>query len=367
MPATHIPVTPQDISAVWLTNALRRSGVITNAAVEKVEAQVIGVGLGFTSQLARLTVGYEDLDAVGPRSMIAKAPSLHQSTREAMAASGVYERELRFYERLAPSITLTVPRCYFNASDPETGDFVLLLEDLATTATSRQIPEDACSVEDADFAVRQLAKLHAAWWEAPALDKLSWIPNFNSRAEEVRDSFVRLWPVFLDRWGSFIPDSMHRIGELIGEHIVYVKDYLSQSPRTLLHGDFRLDNMFFNEMGQTQALALLDWQGYRRGMAAYDVAYFIGEVVDAGRHVTDGVRLLASYHDALVGAGIRGYTFEQCHADYRVAHIERAAFVVRVCASLDLSSSREQQLAERGVRNMVASLVELDAVELLPG
>ena len=113
-------------------------------------------------------------------------------------------------------------------------------------------------------------------------------------------------------------------------------------------------------------MAVLDWQGCRRGGGAYDAAYFIGEVVVPGHHTTDGIRLLKSYHDALEGSGVQGYRIEQCHVDYRIAHLERTAFVVRACASLDFSSSREQQLAERGVRNMATALIELDAVALLP-
>ena len=161
MVTIEFPNTPQDISANWLTDVLRQAGAITSAAVKEVEIQTIAVGQGFTTQIGRLTVQYDCPDSQAPRSMIVKVPTLHEATRQAVAAG--YEREVRFYDQLPPHIPLRVPHCYFSALDSETGNFVLLLEDLTTTATSRQIELGGFSMEEADFVVRQLATLHATW------------------------------------------------------------------------------------------------------------------------------------------------------------------------------------------------------------
>ena len=46
-------------------------------------------------------------------------------------------------------------------------------------------------------------------------------------------------------------------------------------PHTIIHGDYRLDNLFFGTDESDYELAVIDWQIASRGGAAYDVAYFI--------------------------------------------------------------------------------------------
>lgn len=160
---------------------------------------------------------------------------------------------------------------------------------------------------------------------------------------------------------------MRELGELIGEHIPYVQDYLAEAPRTLVHGDFRLGNMFFTRIGEEPAMAVLDWQAYRCGKGAYDAAFFIAMVVDPGHHSSDGIQLLRNYHSSLGDNGVLDYSFEQCLIDYRMTLLERTTFAVRALALLDFSSEGGQQIAERLVPRMAAPLLELDAVSLLPG
>jgi aminoglycoside phosphotransferase (APT) family kinase protein len=89
------------------------------------------------------------------------------------------------------------------------------------------------------------------------------------------------------------------------------------APRTILHGDFRLDNLFFAADGSLASI--IDWQTVNRGPGALDVAYFIAGSLppETPEAVIDD--LLRSYHDTLVAAGVADYSFERLLADYEEA------------------------------------------------
>ena len=76
-----------------------------------------------------------------------------------------YEREVRFYKEIAPTVGIRTPRCYHADWDRDSGLFVLLLEDLAPAQQGDQI--DGCTLEQAALALDELAKLHAPRWADP--------------------------------------------------------------------------------------------------------------------------------------------------------------------------------------------------------
>ena len=47
------------VKADWLDGVLRRSGVLSEATVARVEATPLGVGIGLMAEVSRLTIGYD--------------------------------------------------------------------------------------------------------------------------------------------------------------------------------------------------------------------------------------------------------------------------------------------------------------------
>ncbi len=73
--------------------------------------------------------------------------------------------------------------------------------------------------------------------------------------------------------------------------------------RTLVHGDYRLENFMF--AGEDGSLVVLDWQLAHAGGGAQDLAYFISQNLPV-RSVASTESLLDAYHDALVAGGVTG-------------------------------------------------------------
>ncbi len=160
------PRSPADLTAANLSQALS----LDPSSVTSVETEVIGQGVGFLCQLARVKFSYRE-NARGPKSMVAKFPAAIEQTRGLARQFKFYEREVNFYKHLAKDVSLPSPRCLHASHDLLSDDFLLLLEDLGDRRLGDQLK--GCSAEDALAAIRQLASFHAEWWDSPKLSRRS--------------------------------------------------------------------------------------------------------------------------------------------------------------------------------------------------
>ncbi|KKL87345.1 hypothetical protein LCGC14_1935660, partial [marine sediment metagenome] len=234
MTKLKIPAGPQEITPQWLTLALRQTGTITDATVESFESTAIGEGAGFMGQLAQVALLYEGSDVGAPRSLIAKFPSDVPENRDIGNHFHFYERETRFYQEIADEVELRTPRCYYSAMNVEADEYVLLLEDLAPARVGDQLT--GCSPEEAELAIRHLAKFHATWWESPRLAEIDWMPLVSdpTQMQAVEDSYRDTWDSFLERFGDKLQASMVRTGERLADNIASLMAYNAEPPRTII-------------------------------------------------------------------------------------------------------------------------------------
>jgi hypothetical protein len=90
-------------------------------------------------------------DGSVPGSLIAKLPSPDPTSRATGIALRNYEREVCFYLEVAPTVDIRVARCYHAEWESTTGDFVLLMEDLAPARQGNQLT--GCDADQARIAV----------------------------------------------------------------------------------------------------------------------------------------------------------------------------------------------------------------------
>jgi Ser/Thr protein kinase RdoA (MazF antagonist) len=142
-----------------------------------------------------------------------------------------------------------------------------------------------------------------------------------------------------------------------------------RAPRTLLHGDYQPDNLFFATPEGGVPFAVIDWQALSRGRGAYDVAFFLCRSTptkEARRAVE--MDLLETYHTTLVESGVEGYTRENCVDDYRLSMLSlfaRSAVTLAAMAP-SLSSAQKSQYLDVWLPCQYAAVTDLDAADLLP-
>lgn len=322
---------PEEIDAPWLTAALRRSGAVERATVTAYTCEPIGTGQ--VGHNVRISLAYDVDEPGAPASVVAKFPSPDETSRATGVAIGTYDKEARFYSELAPLVDIRVPRCHLVLHDEASHLSTLLFDDLAPAEQGDQIR--GCSVADAAMAVDELAALHAPLWEDPRLDAVGWLSRPGADAATGIHAFYgALWPGFCERYGDRLSDDVRRVGARFGEHLSTWAGRRGEGPHSVVHGDFRLDNLLFGpgEAAGSRAVTTVDWQTVAIGVGTEDLAYMLGAGLlpeDRRAHERD---LVARYHDGLVARGVRDYSFARCWDDY--GHFSLSGLQMAVVASM---------------------------------
>jgi hypothetical protein len=355
-----------DIDAGWLTEALRRGGSLVEGRVTNVEATPVGEGEGLTGQLARLAVSYDRTRPSMPESFIAKGQTPISELRSFFFAAGLYQVEAGFYQDLAALTPIRTPRCYFNEVDVEAGRIALILEDLAPARAADQTK--GATRDDAQTAVRQLARLHAAFWGSAEIESPTWLrgQDDSERIGFLAGAYPFVWPQALARSQGLMGRRLQAVGERLGPHIPRLAALLASSPCTLMHGDFRLDNLMFEDNLGEDGFAAIDWQLVLRGRGAGDLAYFlVGSLAPADRRAwQDG--LVRLYCQSLASFGVDGYGVDECDRDMRAAFLLQLASQMLLLSGGDLEAdNRMVKVARVILERMSAYCDDTDFSDLL--
>ena len=354
-----MPTASTEIDAGWLTTALRAGGAIDErTSVTGVSAEPIAAGTGFMGEVARLRPTFTG--GQGPRTVIVKIPTQNPVVREMMKPARVFEREARFYAELAPQLAVVADALYV-AADYETDNYVLVLDDLGHLRVGDQAA--GADVADAEAALIALAALHAQFWRSPRLDSLAWMPMANADSMKIgREIYQASLPGFRHVFGHAIDPANEALVDRFGDNVHQLLDRLAAMPTTIMHFDYRLDNLFF---GDDSTVRMIDFQASSKGGGAYDVGYFLSQNLDIKTRRAGEDHLLRTYHDALVAGGVADYLFDQLVEDYRVGVLYGWIIPVFAVGTLDSSSERAMTLWTRVIERSQAAMSDHHVADLL--
>ena len=130
---------------------------------------------------------------------------------------------------------------------------------------------------------------------------------------------------------------------------------------TVAHGDYRLDNLFFDD---ARTVTALDWQITMKSVGGGDFAYFVSESLSAAdrRRYLDA--LVQTYLATLAEAGI-SYPEDQFWFDVRRTLLFCLAYPVQ-CMALDLTDPRAAALVREMAQRASSAIIEMGALELVP-
>ncbi len=305
MPVLSVPRGIDDLTSEWLTAAL--SEVSDEARVESLVG--VPIGNGNVASSIRLIPDW-DRPTPAPASVVAKVPSSEEVSRATGFATRTYELEAAFYNELAGTVWVNRPICYLARFDPEQQGYVVLLEDLGPSEAGDQIL--GCSPEEAAAVMPELAALHAPRWADPSLLDLTWLDRPTPEAARGAADFIPiLYSGFVDRYKDRVEPEVLALCE---RFMPSLESYLVDRPGawTVVHGDFRLDNLLFGG----PRVVVVDWQTVKIGVALSDVSYFIGSALlpeDRRQHEANLVR---SYYAFLTELGV-AMPWGDCWDDYR--------------------------------------------------
>ncbi|OHV05457.1 hypothetical protein C1Y40_04454 [Mycobacterium talmoniae] len=296
------------LEPAWCQKMLRSHG-FGSVVLTTVHAEAMSVS-GAVADMARLRLGYDPRHPSGPSSVIAKI-SAREGVRLALdQALGMQEREIRFYAEHADQVRLRSPRCVGVGDGTSTP---LLLEDLGGLRAGDQAA--GLAKEDADRLMDVLAEQHAAFWESPMCEE-SWLasPTDEAYASMVAQVVNTGVDVLADRYADRAPVEAIKAVEALAPRWRQVIDACAAGPRTVVHNDCRLDNIFFDDDGTP---IFVDWQSVGVSRGIHDVANLLAGSMNIEELRQHWESLLSRYHRRLCALGVTDYGWQQCVAHYR--------------------------------------------------
>jgi hypothetical protein len=278
-----------DIDVSWLSDLLD--------VEDATDVTRTTVGHGQVANCYRLTL---NRTSGSPRSVIIKVPSLDEVSRSTARLQHLYEREVNFYQHLAPLVSTTTPACFFAQRDDE-DNFMLILEDLSPASTTDQFA--GLSIDDAKAGLVELAGLHGPTHLRSDLHAAAWLSGVS---DELRPLYEVVLPLlfdqFFERYESRLSQEVSSLVRTLKDRLALFSNYETPHP-CVTHGDFRTDNLLIGARGGDVALAVVDWQTVGVASPLLDVAYFLTTSLAPEDCAALEDELLAFYLERLASEG----------------------------------------------------------------
>jgi len=340
------------IDAKWLTTVLNQAGVA--ATVKSVTSAPVGTGQ--MGSCFRLGVDYADGE--GPARLIVKLPASDPDSRAAGALG--YRCEMNFYQEVADRISARVPACYFTAIDDATNSFTLVLEDLAPAVQGDQIA--GCTVDEALAAAVNVAGLHAPTWNDSSLRELGWlIPDLTKMPDFTAELLGNATRQFLDRYDP-APGTALVLQRFADQFVAWATG--RPEPFSLLHSDYRLDNLLFAPADAPDPVVAVDWQVVTVGLPLRDVAFLCATGLPTTDRRAGERSIVDAYHRRLVELGVKNYDAERCWHDYRYS-LFQGPFITVLGAFVAQAAERGDRMFKIMADRSATAITDLDAFSLL--
>jgi thiamine kinase-like enzyme len=166
--------------------------------------------------------------------------------------------------------------------------------------------------------IESITKMHVKFWNKH-LDK-----NFHELKKHNDPLFCPSWKTFItDRWEFFKDKWKHMIpsfekSDKIVENFENIQQALSTGHLTLIHGDMKSPNIFYDKVNQNEPY-FIDWQYICIGKGVQDIVFFLIESFSI-----DKIRLyyplfIQYYYIQLIQGGVQNYSYDEYNEDIRNA------------------------------------------------
>lgn len=330
----------------WLTEALRRSGILQNGtvtAIDELQDEPVPVYEWMYNSVRRLALQYTpDTPASTPTGMYLKIQDDHEG-----------KSEVEFYQFVAHDMEHLpmIPRCFGAEYSEATGLSYCLTEDLSGTHEVVAEREALITRGAAVFTYKQLenlvtavARFHAYWWEEKRLGHEAIAVAHPFRNQKKYDHEIdkdrKNWAVFVEIAGDEIPAEWHDLYEhalaktpLLWPH--YFEARFTERRNITLTNQQYITSFLYPKDENGQTALFNDIDGLSTNIGTDDLVLMLTSFFTPEQRQKDDLeqRLLRHYHDTLTACGVTGYSWDTLIMDYRVKIIWRIFLSVWDCVT----------------------------------
>ena len=315
-----------------------------------------------TTCRARIAMDYaEKGSATLPDTMFVKIAPTAIVQRLFLTITGIGQSEVLFYRDVRKDVPVRAPAVYAAQCAGSGRSFAMLLEDLDAAGARFARVGDRVGAAQAACVVDELARLHAAFWESERFrGDLAWVPCYESRQRDLPwERFVtgQMLGLAVRKFADDLGPSLREIGSLCVNRRDHLERLWAEGPRTFVHGDCHVGNLFFEGDG----VGFLDWQVCARAPGMRDVSYFLCNSCPTKLRREQERDLIGAYLSRLSELGVDAPSFETAWMQHR-----RFALYTWVAAAFTAAAGGGLQAVETGVaglRRTTTACADLESVD----
>jgi thiamine kinase-like enzyme len=312
-----------------------------------------------TASRSRLKIQYAGhlTTAPGPASLFIKStpPDFGSALFGILFDLGA--NELSFYRHVRPELPVRSPEVYY--CEGNSTSYAMLLEDLTDKHCEFRDLASKCSLEEATSIVTTLAQLHARFWQSERFETdLAWVNRFETNRDFRLLQLVRQLsvPIAFKKFGHVLPEKIRRVIPHLMSNYHRLERQWAQEPRTLIHGDAHLGNMYF----QDGSAGLLDWQVNQYGQGMRDISYFLINSLQEELRLAHQEQLIRHYLETLHDLGV-SLDFDTAWRQYRLQSVY--AWVAGIVTAP--TRFQDERVVIAGLARSSKAIIDLDAIELI--
>lgn len=301
-----VPRSWSELTPAWMTSAIAER--CPGALVDAVDVGSVAAGTN-TRAIVRLSYRV----GAGPASVFAKANG-RVLNRLALLALGAWAAEARLADS-GLALPLEHPGWYAAGVDRSRLAAIVVMDDVTGCCGRPNRATVPLDVADVRSGLEGLARLHAAYWNRPPVERFL-------RPWRLGTAWAAVSGVSLVRgMGNYA--SARRAGQAaiavgarsLEQQFRRSAQLAATGVQTLLHGDPHPGNTYWSPGGRT---GFYDWQLVRTGNWSHDVGYFLVSSLAVADRREREKELLGGYIDALGRAGVAcGPRFDEAWERYR--------------------------------------------------
>ncbi len=364
-----IPKRTKRITSEWLNKVLHDSGYLKDFNIKSISREPWGAGEGFMSDMARLTITYDKDSPNLPKTMIVKMPTTYRTAFALALQYNLYEKEIRFYTEIAPKSPIRVPGLIYSDYDIEVKKYILILEDCSCYEMVDAI--EGLSYEQTKQAINSIADFHARWWDAPDLFSFDWLPA--PKDEDIKKAFTT---TFRNSWDlavksesflKILPEGSLGAGEKVYKHFPWLLNNVKDENLTIVHLDYKSDNMFFDSENSENPLIICDWANTLISAGLVDIGYLLGGSIKVDLRQQIEEEMIKLYIKRIEENGITIDTdFDEVWENYLISLMFYAWGPPLVFAQLDTRDPKAFEIFKESTNRFFRAIIDNDATSILP-
>ena len=260
-----------------------------------------------------------------------------------------------------------MPRMYFGLASEDSGVAVVVLEEINGISKGSLPPEERpLTAGEAKLALKEIAKMHAKWWEDQTLHEHKWLNTIDgSDRMLLYQSYEKAWAGIKDVLEPTLSPDAARICNGLSDYLPTLISKLNRIPTTLCHGDFHSGNLLWDKTGEPDAVWIIDWQIASIGPAILDVSFLTCFGVSQSDLPFVRNEYLLEYHNSLVRHGVTNYGYEKLLSDYRYGLLDGLARLTAFLSTVDFAQNNVAEFASSRVCAVAAAAEDAGCAGLI--